>query len=139
MAFDPSRSAGVLYAAAEPTWMAGAYSPFLFRVIRADGEQRLTAISDQAAQGPDRKAQPASPTARSPRSPPPKRGKWRAVVPLRAPHPPAHRPPRWAVVNVAAGSGPAPFYVQGTRLPSRPLQRRPALDGDHHPRRGRAL
>ena len=117
---------------------AGAYSPFVLKLTRADGTQRISAIDTTLPLGLTGKlagipycteAQIAAARAAQPS----RRRKARDRKPLLpgglgARH--GHRRRR---------RGPEPLLRHRPRLPRRPIQRRPALDGDHHPGGRRAL
>ncbi|HEX7245623.1 MAG TPA: hypothetical protein VF245_08670 [Solirubrobacterales bacterium] len=92
--------------------LAGAYSPFVFRLNRSDGEQRLTQISATLPQGLSAKLagvpycseeQIAAAKARE--------VEGGGVQELAAPSCPAVS--QVGTVNVAAGAGPEPYSVQG--------------------------
>jgi hypothetical protein len=102
----PTLSAGVL------SPLAGAYSPFVFKVSRADGEQRFAAISATLPKGLTGKlagvpycseAQIAAARARE--------VEGGGALELASPSCPAAS--QIGVVDVAAGAGPQPFHVAG--------------------------
>lgn len=102
----PAFTAGTL------TSQAGAYSPFVLKISREDGSQRLTGIDTKLAPGLTGKlagiaqcseSQIAQAAARSH----PNEG----ILERQSPSCPAST--RVGTVNVGAGAGPTPFYTQG--------------------------
>jgi len=92
--------------------IAGAYSPFVFRVSRNDGEQRFSSIAATLPTGLLGKLKgvpycPESGTATAES----RTQEGGGALELAQPSCPAAS--QVGVVNVAAGSGPSPYYVQG--------------------------
>jgi hypothetical protein len=115
---SPSFSAGTL------TRQAGAFSPFVFKVSREDGSQRLTGIDTRLAPGMVGKltgigqcseAQIAQAAARSH----PNEGM------LERQSPSCPESSRVGTVTVGAGAGPNPFYTNGTAYLAGPYKGAP--------------
>lgn len=103
---SPSFSAGTLSA------QAGAYAPFVLRISREDGSQRLTGIDTTLAPGLSGKlagiaecSEAAIAQAQS------RRGPEEGRTERESPSCPASS--EVGIVNVGAGAGPTPFYTQG--------------------------
>lgn len=115
---DPSLEAGTT------TPIAGAYSPFVFRVSRRDGSQPLSRISATLPEGLLGKlagipycseAQISQAEARS--------GEGQGAAELTSPSCPA--PSQVGVVTAGTGAGPQPYYVQGKAYLAGPFKGAP--------------
>lgn len=102
----PTLQAGTLFP------LAGAYSPFLFKVSRADGDQRFSAINATLPEGVVGKLAGVPYCSEAQIAAAQARGFEGGGAAERA-SPSCPQASQVGIVNVGAGAGPEPFFVQG--------------------------
>ena len=113
---------------------AGSYTPFYLHLTRTDAEQEITSYSATLPRACSARS-PASPSARRPRSRPPKHQTGAES----APNPSCPAASQIGHTFSGYGVGPASAYAPGDALPRRPLPRLAALGGRDRLRQGRPL